>query len=366
MIVVLGLATGCLAAAEDVVAPPNRVKEAKIIAWGIVPPPVYVQKHIDEMEKVPVDGLVLSLYANGHHDPTTKPDRIASFHSGCWTPRVRTREEYSESIEALKNTHFKRFTDNFLRFNVVPAEIDWFDPRFTGVIANFRFLAEIAKEAQFKGILVDTEAYPPAKVFWYSKQNESKKHTVEEYRKRVRECGKAMMSAAREVFPDIKVIFTLAYENAQGEPEKYGLLPAFLDGMLEGSSPRSVLYDGYEFSYNYRTPEQFAEKRQVIREKELAWTGVPDLMKDRWRAGFGVWIDYDQHWDASDFKKNFFTPAEFAYTLHLAMQYTDRYVWIWSEKTGFWQGNMPRAYIDALTQARQADVPRPPARPEAK
>jgi len=340
--------------------------DAKIIAWGIVPPPVYVQGHIEEMEKVPVDGLVLSLYGNGHHDPTTKPDRVRAFHSGCWTPRVRTREEYSESIEALKKTKFHRFTDNFLRFNVVPAEIDWFDPRFTGVVANFRFLAEVAKETGMKGIMFDTEAYPPAKVFWYAHQNEAGKHSVEKYRARVRECGKAMMSAASEVFPDIKVIFTLAYENAEGEPEKYGLLPAFLDGMLEGSTPRSVLYDGYEFSYKYRTAEEFVEKRRVIREKELAWTGVPELMRQRWRAGFGIWIDYDQKWDAIDWQKNFFTPTELAYSLHLAMKYTDRYVWIWSEKTGFWQGNIPGAYIDALKEARRDEVRKPPARPDAK
>src|SRR5206468_11635028 len=130
-----------------------------------------------------------------------------------------------------------------------------------------------------------------------------------------------------------------------------------------GSGQKSVLYDGYEFSYSYHTPEQFGNRRRVIREKELGWTGVADLMRQRWRAGFGIWIDYDQKSDPADFTKNFFTPDEFAYALHEATRYTDKYVWIWSEKTSFWSGNMPKGYIEALDAARRPNVPQPPTRP---
>src|SRR3954463_6849260 len=99
--------------------------------------------------------------------------------------------------------------------------MDWFDPRFTSVVSNFRMLAQIAKEAGFKGIMFDTEAYPPGTIFNYSAQKSAKDHPRAEYEARVRDCGRQMMAAATEIFPDIRIIFTLAYWNARNEPEKY-------------------------------------------------------------------------------------------------------------------------------------------------
>src|SRR5438552_12964 len=52
------------------------ISNAKIIEWGWgTPSPVYVQQHVAEMEKLPFDGLVLTLTANGLHDLSMRPDR---------------------------------------------------------------------------------------------------------------------------------------------------------------------------------------------------------------------------------------------------------------------------------------------------
>src|SRR6266542_1968477 len=55
---------------------------------------------------------------------------------------------------------------------------------------------------------------------------------------------------------------------------------------------------------------------------------VPELMKTRWHASFGIWLDYGHKWDANDFDKNFFTPAEFAYAVHEALAHTQAYAWV--------------------------------------
>src|SRR3972149_542679 len=155
-----GLASAVVAIAvfstsHEVRAAPVREGDAetgKIIAWGDVPPPTYVMDHIEEMEKVPFDGMVLGL----------PPDAGArNFSWKVWGPKVLRVEDYSRSIEALKATRFKRFTDNFLTLNVVaPEYVDWFDDEFKSVVANARLLAHIGKTCGMKGIVLDVEQYP--------------------------------------------------------------------------------------------------------------------------------------------------------------------------------------------------------------
>src|SRR5262249_44773009 len=61
-------------------------------------------------------------------------------------------------------------------------------------------------------------------------------------------------------------------------------------------------------------------------------------------------------WDVKNFARNYYTPEEFAFSLHSALKHTDRYVWVWSQKIakhgGWWRGKMPQPYLDALSVAR--------------
>jgi len=337
-------------------------RTGKILEWGWgTPPPIVVQKHITEMEKLPFDGLVMNLYANGHHDPSTRPDRQAAFTHLCFYSRPIKPENYTESINALKNTHFKRFTDNFLLFDVTPGHHDWFDD-FSAVYFNARFLARTAKQTGIKGIVLDTETYD-GEVFNYPRLPQHNQHTLAEYRKQVRLRGREFMRAINMEYPDIKILVSLAYSMAHGDDgpnnTKYGLLPDFLDGMNEAASPQTVLYDGWEYSYNYTTEKEFVDVRKIIRETTPnEWSAVPEKVKEHWRASFGLWIDYgeDAKWNQQDFSKNFFSPQQFSYSLHQALCHTDRYVWIYSHHANWWQGQVPQPYLDALTNARHLEV----------
>jgi hypothetical protein len=348
--------------AGDVAAPPDQIQQAKIIEWGWhTPPTPYVREHIREMEKMPFDGVVLTLTANGMHDLSKQVARQHTFPACDFGADPLDPGEYSESIDALSRTQFKKFTDNFLRMNVSPGDRDWFDESHFGAAANAAMLAKVVKQCHLKGIVLDTEAYG-GQIFNSKLQPQTKQHTLAEYREQVRKQGRKFMRAINDVDPQTTLLITLAYSMAHFPDEnaqKYQLLPDFLDGILEEAAPGQVIYDGWEWAYNFTTEKQFADTRKIIREKELTWTAVPEAMKKHWRAGFGIWLDYGAHWDARDFSKNFFSPAQFAYSVHEGLKYTDRYVWIWSQAPSWWDGSMPEPYVEALRQARQEELAAP-------
>ena len=49
-------------------------------------------------------------------------------------------------LDDLKATHLQRLRHNFLRFDVVPGELDWFDD-YSAVINNARVAAKVARAA---------------------------------------------------------------------------------------------------------------------------------------------------------------------------------------------------------------------------
>ena len=74
------------------------------------------------------------------------------------------------------------------------------------------------------------------------------------------------------------------------------------------------------------------------------------------KAGFGLWMDHKKKgWDVADFSKNFFSPAEWESTVGSALEVSDGYIWIYSERPKWWTKEMlPQEYIEALTKARKA------------
>ncbi len=76
----------------------------------------------------------------------------------CWGRRRFAFGELEPALAdlaALKSTGFRH---NFLRFNVTPADIDWFDDH-DAVVSNARLAARLAHSGGCEGILLDTEAY---------------------------------------------------------------------------------------------------------------------------------------------------------------------------------------------------------------
>jgi hypothetical protein len=109
------------------------------------------------------------------------------------------------------------------------------------------------------------------------------------------------MTAAK---PDMVIIFTFAHSKVAldkvqtGGRTSYDLLPAFIDGMLEGADPRATLIDGCEAGYGNFGSAQFQNFRAFF-HKARRYANSPRLYDARMKIGFGQRLDYNGEWEST-------------------------------------------------------------------
>lgn len=337
---------------------PVEAPAKKVIHFGWHTPDLAaLRERVAEFERVPFDGLVL--------DPVLPEPRSIPLHASVFR-RSRTSPAAAEALIAeLRTIPFRRFTDNFLRVNVTPGDVDWFDD-WGAVLHNARLAARIAREAGFTGILLDTEQYE-APLFEYRRQRDPGRRSYQDYAAQARRRGRELMQAINEAFAEPVIFLTFAYNTpeldiptwAELPDSHYGLLPPFLDGLLEGAAPGTVVVDGFEQAYGFRGEFQFALARYLFREWLSLRSRVPERYRRHMRLGFGLWLDYQWRlappygWDPEDPSKNHFTPSRFREALRLALRYSDRYVWVYTEQPNWWTGErLHPDYYEALREAQ--------------
>lgn len=358
MLTVLAVLLPCAHVAAQATRPAKKVIE---FGWD-EPTTAYMKQHIAEMEKRPFDGCVF-------HINYTMPDgtNTGRFMNECWGKRAFTDAELAASAAELRSTPLKRFTHNFLRFNVLPGDVDWFDD-FSPILNNARQSARIAREGKAAGVLFDIEMYA-AQLFNYAEQRDAKTKSFEQYAKQSRRRGREVMEAFQKGFPDLHVLLTFGHslplaqtrEGKQLSEVSYGLLAPFLDGMYEAAKGKAKIIDGFEISYGYKDPTQFDEARATVHGEPIrAVMGVDPKTYERFVSlGFGLWMDYDWRkygWDTKDFAKNHFTPEQFRQSAEKALATADEYVWIYTETPRWWGEDgkpvkLPEEYERALREA---------------
>lgn len=339
--------------------PPQK----KLIEFGWdEPDTAFLRKHVREMEKTPFDGCVF------HANVIEKDGEVANLAWLGWGRRGFSIEQLTPAINDLKATRFDRFSDNFLRFNTTPADLDWFDD-FGSILANAGLAARVAREGNARGILFDVEQYQ-GKLFEYKKQRDASTKPWPEYASQARRRGFEVMTSFRRGYPGLTVLLTFghSYPWKQSQAGKtplpdceYGLLAPFLDGMVEATVEGAKLVDAHELSYGYRDLARFDEARKTILEGVLPIVDRPDSYRKAISVGFGLWLDYDwpkYGWNEVDTGKNYFTPAAFEASTRKALELADEYVWIYTEKPRWWtdQGPptaLPSAYVEALRRAKE-------------
>lgn len=335
--------------------------DKKLIEFGWdEPDTAFMRAHVKEMESTPFDGCVFHVLYLKDGKPT------GPFEWECWGKRKFTEPELQPALDDLKATPFKRFTENFLRFNTAPGDVDWFDD-FSAITANAKLAAHLAKQGGCRGILFDIEQYNyPA--FTYPKQRDAKTRSWDDYAQQARKRGQEVMRAFQDGYPGVTVFLTFGYTLpravANGDAKKlpeisYGLLAPFLDGMLDAAAPDVKLIDGMELSYAYQTAAEFTKARQVFTTDVLPFVGNPDAYRAHFQQGFGLWLDEDwrkKGWNDADPAKNYFTPEKFESATREALRTSDRYVWIYTEQPRWWTTagkpeKLPAAYDAALRNA---------------
>jgi hypothetical protein len=332
----------------------------KLIEWGGDSPTAHqFREQIETLEKSPFDGTVIT--ATGKDG-----DKELNMAWEPFGPRVFKREQFSEAVKDLQAAQRHRFTECFLRFNNTPGGVDMFDDAgWSIIVSNAQVAAWVARQGGLKGWMFDMEQYEK-QTFKYHDQRDAKTRSFSEYSSAARRRGQELIRAVNEEFPDITILFTFAYTLMAGDwnrlPEAgYGLLPPFLDGMLEAASERTAFVDALELAYPSKTRAQFEFFHVHVHVGGKNLSSIPDIYEKRMRVGFGIWLDYDwrnKGWDPNTPQKNHFTPDELREALRAAMAVSDRYVWLYSEKANWWTGTgLSEAYIKAVSDALTGATP---------
>jgi len=314
--------------------------------------PTVIQKHINEMEKRPFDGLIFRLRNYNHMSD----------------PRLWDKDDVKLQIDTLRMIKWGRFTDNFLFLYVTDKwDMNWFnDDQWDNILHNMILISKAAKAGNCAGICLDVEPYGDG-IFQYpgpKAKYASKSFT--EVSAKVRQRGMEFMKALQTEMPKMKLLqfFQMAvYEslfdivNLQEREEKLythtstsprlnstyynpwytnlSLAYPFFLGMLEGAGPGITFIDGNEGSYYYEEPEQFYRAYHTIKNRAL--TMIPDELKTKYKTQVDVGSSVYMNQMLGRYRGSavYMSPEQrlklFEHNLYYALQTSDEYVWFYSD-----------------------------------
>ena len=327
--------------------------EKKVIAFSGHVSLQYILEHHQQLTDGPISGWIACIYAS---KPVCKEHNL--FADVFWSDIPVPRKNLARDFELARQIKKKGPLDVFLRLDVTPGKVDWFDDAAWSIIEDkFTVTAEMAAAAGFPGICLDTEQYQ-YKPFAYWSHPLSTVKSFTEYQQMARLRGRQLSHSIKEIYPDIKVFVTfgnwlVAAEMEHGlaqEKTSFGLWPSFVDGLLDGSK-ELVIVDAYEDAYPYQTYKDFAKGRKRVRDGARLSVD-PMRYSQRVQMGLGIWLAYMGKWDKENFENNYRTPDEFEHSLHYALQVTDEYVWLYGGGAQLWKNNsLPQAYRQAIDLA---------------
>ena len=353
--------------------------EKKIIGFAVnAVEPAYLKQHIADIERLPLDGLNVSVYADDWGPKRTGQEGM------LFGGRRYTRGDFDNALLDLKDTRFQRLTDNFIqvetsaRGSAITAQaadgnLDWFDPNWSSIAQNGAVVAWLAKEAGFKGLFLDIEHYTGSlgpwggeHIFNYAASPSRQKYTFRQTAKQVQLRGRQWMQAVSQAYPTITIII-IQDTGWHGQ----GLVEFFVRGMLEARG-KATLVDGGSAGYSRITHKEFAALRDTAKSSRAA-----DKLFAPLQYAFGVWIDPNPndyggwHTNPTSYHKNYRSPRELEHTLHGALTESDKYVWLYTWHPTVWfnpvvrsrqlhsqcklcpHAKVPREYLQALSDCRK-------------
>ncbi|MHC4478852.1 MAG: hypothetical protein ACYTEL_24745 [Planctomycetota bacterium] len=270
-----------------------------------------------------------------------------------------------EDISLLNDVNFVRLRENsFFRLNSSGWNTppDWFDSDFNSVVSNTSFMADAVYQTDLAGIAFDPEDYFSS-CWHYPSRKYSGTKTFAQYQAQVRQRGRQIAAAIKTVCPgrDFVMLFTFANSlpflstDWWGHPlseDTYGLLPAFIDGLLDEACGQIRVIDGLESCYPHMTLAQF--QGSVSNYQDGATLSAdPSRYLSCVGIGFGTWMDYRSdalgwYTDPNEFHLNHFTPQTFNQAMNISTDLGE-YSWVYTQVPDWYLGAVPKAYSDALS-----------------
>jgi hypothetical protein len=323
---------------------PGRKKFVEL-GWDI-PDTAFLRAHGAEMERTtPFDGLMFQVSAKDDQGQALSTEAI-------WDAKPWRRAWLEPALADLRACRFTNFTDNFVRFNATPGNLDWRDDTAWQALADKAGLcAWLMRETSNKGLAIDFESYGAQQFRYDAARGLSFASAAALARRR----GALFTQAIAREFPDaVLLALWLNSVNIQAgnlsSPEAaltaahYGLLPAFIDGMLDALPPRMILVDGCENGYYMDSAEAYLLAASQMR----SWNGpairlVSPENRAKYRgqvqAGFGFYLDMFLNRATNHY---YFPPldgsrlARLERNLGFARDAADQYVWVYGEQCRWW------------------------------
>ena len=348
-------------------APEAGAKALIEMGWD-EPNPAFLKRHLAQVEAQPFDGLV---YHVGGDRGGEARGLTGAFTWKAWGNRRWTEAELASDIRTLESLRWTKFRHNFLRVNATPGNVDWFDD-YSTVLSNLTLAATIARRAGSRGVLIDPESYENP-MFEYPKQKGRAKRKYADYAAQARRRGAEVMRAFEKGYPGLTVFLTIAGTHAdiqrrgdriEFDKGHYGLLPAFMQGLVDGASASAKIVDGMGGAYPVR---KVSEVDNYFSAHDVFAAAQPNAAKYRKTVSraMGIWMDFDwrnRGWNTDDPDENYRSPEALRRTLSHALGKVDEYVWLYSEKPRWWsesgkRSNLPDAYVQAVREARKGHAP---------
>ncbi|MHC4423220.1 MAG: hypothetical protein ACYSWR_00920 [Planctomycetota bacterium] len=347
--------------------------EGRVIEFGWDTPTIpWLCDNVAIAECTPFHGIILDL---------AQREGQGSLSWIAWAANAipfEVQQNAEEDIALLNDANFTRLRENsFFRLNSSgwSEPPDFFDADFNTVVSNITFMASAVYQTALAGIAFDPEDYF-ANCWHYPSRKYSATKTFGQYQVQVRQRGQEVAAAIKTACPgrDFVLLFTFAnslpYISTQwwGHPlseDSYGLLPAFVDGLLDEACGQIRVIDGIESAYPNKTMAEFQGSVSNY-QNGATLSADPSRYLSCVGIGFGTWMDYRSdtfgwYTDPNEFNLNHFTPETFNQAMDISTDLAE-FSWVYTQIPDWYHWyleTVPEAYFNAL-----ADVTGlPPATP---
>ena len=328
-------------------AEPNGLPKKKLIELGWdIPTTSYLKEHYREMEKnAPFDGVIYDLVATSSGGKTCSSQALFS-------PERWNRDDFKGCVADLNGCDFQRYHDNFIRINFHPAGFDWSDDdAWSAVSEKGAICAYVARETR-GDLCLDFESYGAAMFRWDPQSGRGFDETRALARKRGAQFGKAIVAE----YPDVTMLClwmnSINYSAGRApRPEEvlrgssYGLLPSFIDGLLDASAPETRFVEGCENGYYMNGAAAYIKSSlDAISATGPGAALVSPENRAKYRAqttsGFGFYLDMYSNPEGSRYYRGP-EPGETRFdrlraNLTAAFDAAEEYVWVYGEQKRWW------------------------------
>ena len=319
----------------------ERKKKLINFGWGMKTSGQLINE-IDQLQDMPFDGLVIHT-------------------NWCYTFYSKGLDDPYGDIQLARNIKWGKFTDNFM-YMTGANNVDWFDDKLWAadgdILKNIRALAKIGAAAGCKGILFDPEF-----VYWgagdnawkHSDQKRHKEKSFDEFEIMVRKRGVQVINAIEEHLPDTTflTLFWGSYfsdRNFRTETDDYGLLNAFMCGILEGADSGTRIVDGNKGSCHYITSQEYRNGCNRIKGNiPGANNNVLDVVPDELQAKYIRQVDCGHAVFADIISDAILMENRVSW----ALDASDHYVWFCTKRVNYLRHQrIEPGMIPAINRAR--------------